>query len=234
MYEEFVSLVKDNNTEGVHNYLAAHKDVNVNGMFQVYFRGNQQVCALQLAAINDNPEMVTELLHYPSIDPNVHANSGMGLTPLGWACVLKHVGVAKVLISDPKVDVTLSDSQGNTPFSRACYFGSLEIVKLFLNGPKSDHVKIDQPADDGKTPLWCAARGGHADIVQELIRFAGSKGIKLDAKAKSKLGDGTAGSENTDALEVAQFWSRQTEPNHVVDGTKQVVQILEDYLKASN
>jgi len=232
MPKEFITLVKNNDTAGVRQYLSAHQqDLSINALFSLHFRGKQQVSVLHLAAINNNPEMVTELLRYPSIDPNLLSNSTKGPTALGWACVLGYVGVAQVLISDPRVDVMLSDSQGNTPFARACFSGYIDLVCLFLNGSKSDKVKIDQPADDGKTPLWCAARGGHADIVQELICFADVKRLRLDVKAKSKLGDGTAGSEHTDCLEAAQLLAGKTNAKGLAESARLVVQLLNEYHK---
>ena len=70
--------------------------------------------------------------------------------------------VIPLLLAHPDIDVNAKDSIGITPFFCACY-GFTPCVRLLL---KDSRVNVNQPANNGETPLWGAAYDGHLDITK--------------------------------------------------------------------
>ena len=111
--------------------------------------------------------------------------------------------VIPLLLAHPDIDVNVKDRSGYTPFSYACY-GHPSCVREML---KDSRVKVNEPTNNGKTPLWCAARDGYLDVIKWWI----ASGREMDL--------GTPGDvDKTDAIGVAKK-----------NGKTEVVSLLERF-----
>ena len=57
----------------------------------------------------------------------------------------------------------MKTNNGETPFALACWCGHPSCVREML---KDSRVKVNEPDENGCTPLWYAARWGYLDIVR--------------------------------------------------------------------
>jgi len=119
----------------------------------------------------------------------VNMDHGAGLTILHLACYEdSRSAVIPLLLAHPDIDVNLKSQYGSTPFLYACY-GRTSCVREML---KDSRVKVNEPAKDGKTPLWYAARYDSLDTIKWWI----SSGREMDL--------GTPGDVKTDAIGAAK------------------------------
>ena len=116
-----------------------------------------------LAAVrNGDAKTLAELMRQ---DPgfNVNKQDGSGVTLLHEACQGRHgSAMVPLLLAHPDIDVNVEDKNGETPFYFACY-GYPSCVREML---KDSRVKVNEPANDGYTPLGYAAYQGSLDIIK--------------------------------------------------------------------
>ena len=127
-------------------------------------------------------------------DFNVNKDHRGGLTLFHCACYENHrSAVIPLLLAHPDIDVSVKSKYGETPFYWACG-GRPSCVREML---KDFRVKLNDPANDGSTPLWSATRFVLLDIMKWWI----GSGREIDL---GKPGD----VDKTDAIEVAKNWGR--------------------------
>jgi len=98
--------------------------------------------------------------------------------------------VIPLLLAHPDMDVNVKNSSGSTPFYIACY-GRTSCVRELL---KDSRVKVNEPDNYGRTPLWWAARDGYHDLIKVWI----ASGREMDL--------GTPGDvEKTDSIGAAKM-----------------------------
>ena len=95
-----------------------------------------------------------ELAELMRQDPGFKVNmdhTGQGHTLLHYACDGdSKSAVIPLLLAHPDIDVNVKSKGGYTPFSYACYFGRPSCVREML---KDSRVKVNEPNNDGETPL---------------------------------------------------------------------------------
>ena len=137
-------------------------------------------------------------------DFNVNKDHRAGLTLFHCACYENHrSAVIPLLLAHPDIDVSVNSKYGETPFYWACG-GRPSCVREML---KDFRVKLNDPANDGSTPLWSATRFVLLDIMKWWI----GSGREIDL---GKPGD----IYHTDAIGVAKE-----------RGNKEVVTLLERF-----
>jgi len=94
-----------------------------------------------------------------------------------------------LLLAHPDIDVNLKDIYGETPFFGACG-GYPSCVGEML---KDSRVKVNEPANDGRTPLWHVTLNGRLDVIKWWI----ASGREMDL---GKPGD----ADKTDAIGIAR------------------------------
>lgn len=116
---------------------------------------------------------------------NVDCKDVYGRTPTMLTSMIDEetgVKMARIMISDG-ADLTLRDNMGRTALSLACMNGREKIVDEIL---RKDILNINEPDNDGNTPLHHAASGGNPNIVKLLgdlfLKFG------LDVDTRNKLG----------------------------------------------
>jgi len=89
---------------------------------------------------------------------------GDGNTLLHSACLEdSRSSVLPLLLAHPGVDVNVKNSSGATPFHLASRRGTTSFVRELL---KDSRVKVNEPNNDGQTPLWGASISGCLDVIE--------------------------------------------------------------------
>jgi len=137
---------------------------------------------------------VKELAELIRQDPGFNVNmavDGYGNTLLHYACGSGNSSaVIPLLLPHPDIDVNVETRGGYTPFSVACATGSTSCVREML---KDSRVKVNEPDNDGWTPLWRAAYFGYLDIIKWWIASGREMYLGIPGDV-----------DNTDAIEVAK------------------------------
>jgi len=141
-------------------------------------------------------------------DPGFNVNldrDGYGNTLLHHACKggNRRSPVIPILLAHPDIDVKVKTDHGSTPFYWACVLGYTSCVRELL---KDSRVKVNEPRNDRRTPLWAAAYYRHLDIIKWWI----ASGREMDL--------GKPGESKTDAIGVAKKC-----------GWTEVVSLLEEF-----
>ena len=106
---------------------------------------------------------------------NADSSCTSGRTPLSWAAMNGHEGIAKLLLGRNDVNPNTPDTwYSRTPLSLAAKNGHEGIVKLLLG--RTD-VNPNSSSKSGLTPLSWAAQNGHEGVVKALL---GRQDVNLD------------------------------------------------------
>ena len=97
-----------------------------------------------------------------------------------------------LLLAHPDIDVNVKDDDGTTPFYWACG-GNTSCVREML---RDSRVSVNEPSNDGETPIWRAAASGHLDIIKWWI--ASEREIALGKPEKW----------STDSIEAAKKYDK--------------------------
>ena len=128
-------------------------------------------------------------------DPGFNVNMVLdkyGNTLLHYACDFSDDSSPAIpfLLAHPDIDVNVKKKDGSTSFCCACAGGYTSCVREML---QDSRVKVNEPDNDGWTPLYGAARWGHLGIIRWWI----ASGREIDL--------GTPGDDaKTDAIGVAK------------------------------
>ena len=113
--------------------------------------------------------------------------------------------VIPLLLAHPDIDVNLKDYEGQTPFMFASG-GYVSCVREML---KDSMVKVNEPDNDGYTPLFWAAYYGNLDIIMWWI----ASGREIDLGKPWDV-------YKTDAIGAAKMWAN-TEVVNLLDRFKE-------------
>jgi len=150
-----------------------------------------------LAAVESgDAKKLAELIRQdPGFEVNM-AVGGAGQTLLHYACDENHrSAVIPLLLAHPDIDVNKKDILGSIPFSSACANGLASCAREML---KDSRVKVNEPDNDGHTPLFWAAYYGHLGVIKWWI----VSGREMEL--------GEPGNEKTDVIRFAK-WREMTE-----------------------
>jgi len=117
-----------------------------------------------LAAIEKgDAEELAELIRLDPPGFNVNLDHGNGVTLLHHACIGdRRSALIPLLLAHPDIDVNVKNRYGSTPFFFACG-GYPSCVREML---KDSRVKVNEPDNDGHTPLHRAAHNGYLGVVE--------------------------------------------------------------------
>jgi ankyrin repeat protein len=119
----------------------------------------------------NDPDAVRAILLKAPLAPNP-----FGVTPLGYACELGHLEVAKILV-EQKQPIEQLGPGGETPLMLAARNGNAALVELLL----AQGANPNTTTPTGQTALMWAAAEGHAAVVEQLL----AAGAQRDAKLKA-------------------------------------------------
>jgi len=124
--------------------------------------------SLLIAAQNGRIPSI-ELLYKYNANPNIQMTTD-GSTALYVAAARHHKGTFRVLIDNPKINVTLALKDGTTVLHILCQFGHLDLIQEMFEKFPNDFSKIvNAKRSDGASPLHISARHGQSDICKFLI-----------------------------------------------------------------
>ena len=87
-------------------------------------------------------------------------------TPLHWAIIGNQLHMVKYLIEEENVDIEKTNKQELTPFLYSCLLGFLDICKYLAER----NCNINALDFQGRGAVYCAAEGGHVDLVRYLVK----------------------------------------------------------------
>jgi len=139
-------------------------DVNWQNSYPIQYTALHQACEL------DSPEVTTLLLLHPAI--NVNIVSGFHSTACCCACLAGATEAAKVILQDPRVDLSL----GRSPVFAAAKEGHLEVVKWLIALQPDQVLKVLEKREaeyDSRlfTPIEVARKNRHSEVVWLLSKF---------------------------------------------------------------
>jgi len=106
-------------------------------------------------------EEVKEILS-KNPDLDVHYQGTFGWSVLTVACQNDCNPIVSILLARPDIDVNLNDVSGSTAFSYS-HGGSISCLRLLL---KDQRVEVNQPDNQGYTPLRGVAYDGHLAVIK--------------------------------------------------------------------
>jgi len=136
------------------------------------------------AATEGDLEIVKKLAKDPSVNLNFR-DSELGRAPFYRACGHGRTGVVAHLLTNPRLDPNLVNSEGATPFCIACSTGHTEVVALLLGDPR---INVNQTWSNNGSPLWLAAQDGFLLVVQHML----ASGRNIDTTVVSTWNSKTA------------------------------------------
>ena len=122
--------------------------------------------AMMLACQAGCEELVKLMLGDKKFNPSLRDKKGNGL--INYAMKDKNnLGIVRLLLTDERIDVNMSDENGDSLLLLASGAGSVEFVSSLLESPK---IKVNKRNDNGDSPLMCAANEGNSVIVDLLLK----------------------------------------------------------------
>ena len=160
---------------------------------------------MRAAVDNGDAKKLAELMRQdPGFNVSNDHGNGNGWTLLHFACLgSDRSAVIPLLLAYPGINVNLKDIDEQTPFYWACA-GFASCVREIL---KDSRVEVNEPDNDGSTPLYLAAFDGRLDILKWWI----ASGREVDLGEPGDVG-------KTDAIGVAKKY-----------GETEVVTLLERF-----
>jgi ankyrin repeat protein len=163
---------------------------------------------LLLTAVQHAPVNLARLLLERGAEIN-QANE-YGVTALHYAVFRRHVAMVSTLITRG-ADPFRKAYQGQTALMCASLGGDMAVVRLLLRSMGG--AQLNERTEGGRTAVWHACRGGHADVVRALLL----------AGADHTIADNT----NRTPLQAAEQWE-----NHECVGVIQVSTSLDAFTRS--
>ena len=118
---------------------------------------------LYMAVIERDVDKTRELLKHGRYDVNCKE---YGKTPLHKACLMGHVDMVRMLLSEFQADTTLQDKWGDTPLHVAAYWGKEEVALTLITEFGCDTTIRTKY---NRTLLHSACKGGCLNLAKLLI-----------------------------------------------------------------
>ena len=121
---------------------------------------------------------VVKAMLYETQRVNVNIPMIQDASPFYIACQQGHVEVVRLLLADPRIDVTMTEADDCTPLFVACSHNRTEVVKVLLQDPR---INVNRAQNQGCTPLVIACQEGYSNVVRALLQHPG-----LDVNARDE------------------------------------------------
>ncbi|XP_052805997.1 uncharacterized protein LOC128235246 isoform X1 [Mya arenaria] len=121
--------------------------------------------ALYWAIRYEFPKTVSILLEKGKANPNTERKLGL-VAPIVIAAAYGNEEIMSILLQHPDINIDVSIRGGEMAVHHAAMEGCGKILEMLINRG----AKFDAQDETGDTPLLLAAKSGHYEIVQDLIR----------------------------------------------------------------
>jgi hypothetical protein len=166
--EPFFTALKLNNLELMSQYIAQHKDFNINSNIE-QGANSLSISTLLSDGLLDMSKLLIQL------GANINAKSEEGYTPLSYAADKGNIKMMKFYLDEHKMDINTQADDGYSLISLAAFKGHLDSID-FLHARGAN---LEVPENNGgNTPLLDAVKNKKMDVVKKLI----SLGANLEAK----------------------------------------------------
>jgi len=128
------------------------------------------------AGVGNVDEVKEILAANPSLDVN---RVEYDWTPLHSACSKGQDSVVALLLSHPRIDVTLRDADRRTPFMIACENGRTSCVRMMLHDQR---VQVNDRNKYDRTSVYLAAFKGHLEVVKLIISLS-REAVELEVRS---------------------------------------------------
>ena len=162
--------------------------VKNNPKLDVNWADVEQWPSLHVASFSGHVEVVKLLLAHPNI--GVNRKTLIGQTPFSKGCELGCVSAVRLLLKDPRVDVTLDDYDGCAPLWWASGRGRYDVIEwLIASGRDLGDVKNKKGkwGHESHTALEIAKEEGHTEVESVLENFM-SNPAQTRQELRVKLG----------------------------------------------
>ena len=112
----------------------------------------------------DTKNFFDKVVHKRIVDQSLIKSSDV--TPLSLAYEAGNIEMIDLLLSDPKIDLTMKSFNGDTILLNVCKNNKIEIEKRLLN---HSNIDVNQVDDEGRTALYYACKSGNNAIVELLL-----------------------------------------------------------------
>lgn len=136
-------------------------DVNIRAH---YYRHNEGLTSLAVAAIGGFEDIIELLLNIPGVDPRLQIESSASAIFLAAMC--GHRAVLKRLLNVPNADINESDGDGWTMLILASVGGQELMVEALL---EFSNIQVNHKTKEGHTALMLATILGHEAVVKLLF-----------------------------------------------------------------
>lgn len=129
--------------------------------------------AIFAAACAEHSGPLALLLADGRAHPGAHqsANGATTVVPLVVATTCNRVDSVKLLLADPRVDVTAAGDQGFDAFISGCGVGDTEVLEIFLEDGRAN---VNSTQFENATGLYLAAQAGRLDTLHTLMAYCGN------------------------------------------------------------
>ncbi|XP_046571003.1 ankyrin repeat and KH domain-containing protein mask-like [Haliotis rubra] len=141
---------------------------------------NNKQTILHLACRGGNTEIIKYLLKHTTVD--IDSRDASGWTPVMQAAIRGHKDAFDVLV-ESGADLSQVSNNKETILHMACGVGNVDIIMYLL---KHDIVEINSQGFNGLTPVMRAAKYGHKDVFDVLVK-AGADLSRLSDRKETTL-----------------------------------------------
>ncbi|XP_046346164.2 ankyrin repeat domain-containing protein 50-like [Haliotis rufescens] len=136
---------------------------------------------LHSAGRGGDVEVVQYVLSHDMVD--INGRGSCRRTPVMLAAEKGHIAIVKLLV-DKGGDMSLVDKRHENILHLACLCGQIEVVKYVLS---QDIVDINSRGRKRKTPVMLAARNGHKEVVELLVKKGADLSLAYNAAGSNVL-----------------------------------------------
>ncbi|XP_071111355.1 serine/threonine-protein phosphatase 6 regulatory ankyrin repeat subunit C-like [Haliotis cracherodii] len=136
---------------------------------------------LHSAGRGGDVEVVQYVLSHDMVD--INGRGSCRRTPVMLAAEKGHIEIVKLLV-DKGGDMSLVGKRHENILHLACLCGQIEVVKYVLS---QDIVDINSRGRKRKTPVMLAARNGHKEVVELLVKKGANLSLAYNAAGSNVL-----------------------------------------------
>ena len=168
MEEQLYNAARTGDAAEVEKILNDYPSIDVN------WKKNSDMSALHVACSKGHKSVVAVLLSHPSITDRIDINCKnlIGSTPFAKACYQGRTECVRLLLKDPRVNVTKANAYNHSPLRLTADEGHLDVIKQWIASGRE--LEIAPPGGEGNykvDAIAAAKRMDRLEVVALLENF---------------------------------------------------------------